>query len=396
LFVTYRVDAVFSGHEHFYQRIKPQKGIHYFVSGGGGQVRTGDIGASTMTAAGFDADRSFMLVEVANKELLFQAISRTGKTVDKGAIPMREPVRTTAGAGVPEVIWRDPGPVASLNLLDAGGTQHGPDAKGRFTFLREDTQATNPTFDIADQQGVEWKVTLGEEARSETAATRLVRAAGYFVDEDYYLAELTVRGVTILQRGGGLVSASGVIRGARLARRPKGVEKLRTWDWFDNPFLGKRDLNGLRVLMALLSNWDLKEVNNSIYEIGGERRYTVTDLGTSFGNTGNSLTRATRAPQEYADSTFVESARSDFIDFVLHNRPVFPGALNVPNDQTRARMEDVTKQIPRADAKWLGRRLSMLSDAQIRDCFVAAGYTREVVGVYAAAVRKRIAALNGL
>jgi len=101
LFVTYSVDAVFSGHEHFYQRIKPQKGIQYFVSGGGGQVRTGDIGASTMTAAGFDADRSFMLVEVADKELSFQAISRTGKTVDKGTIRMREPVRTTAAKAGP-------------------------------------------------------------------------------------------------------------------------------------------------------------------------------------------------------------------------------------------------------------------------------------------------------
>jgi Calcineurin-like phosphoesterase len=96
LFVTYGVDAVFSGHEHFYQRIKPQKGIHYFVSGAAGQLRPGDMGPSTMMAAGFDSDHSFMLVEVAGKELSFQAISRTGKTVDKGTIPMREPVRTTA------------------------------------------------------------------------------------------------------------------------------------------------------------------------------------------------------------------------------------------------------------------------------------------------------------
>jgi hypothetical protein len=84
------------------------------------------------------------------------------------------------------------------------------------------------------------------------------------------------------------------------------------------------------------------------------------------------------------------------IDFVLHNVPMSPGALNVPTDRTRARMEDVTRQIPRADAKWLGRRLSMLSDAQIRDCFRAAGYTPDVVGVYTQAVRKRIAALNAL
>jgi hypothetical protein len=75
----------------------------YFVSGAAGQLRAGDIGKSDMTAAGFDADRSFMLVEVAGKELSFQAISRIGKTVDKGTIFMRETVRTTAAAGVPSV-----------------------------------------------------------------------------------------------------------------------------------------------------------------------------------------------------------------------------------------------------------------------------------------------------
>ena len=103
LFVKYGVDVVFSGHEHFYQRIKPQKGINYFVSGAAGELRPGDIRPSALTAAGFDADRSFMLIEVAGKELSFQAISRTGKTVDQGTILMREAVRTTASAGVPRL-----------------------------------------------------------------------------------------------------------------------------------------------------------------------------------------------------------------------------------------------------------------------------------------------------
>ncbi|HEV3057407.1 MAG TPA: metallophosphoesterase [Vicinamibacterales bacterium] len=86
LFIKYGVSVVFSGHEHFYQRIKPQKGIHYFVSGSAGQLRPGDLRPSDMTAAGFDTDRSFMLVEVAEKEMSFQTISRTGKTVDQGTI----------------------------------------------------------------------------------------------------------------------------------------------------------------------------------------------------------------------------------------------------------------------------------------------------------------------
>jgi Calcineurin-like phosphoesterase len=95
LFVKYNVDVVFSGHEHFYQRMKPQKGINYFVSGAAGALRPGDLRPSAVTAAGFDTDRSFMLVEVAGKELSFQAISRTGRTVDSGTILMRPNTRLT-------------------------------------------------------------------------------------------------------------------------------------------------------------------------------------------------------------------------------------------------------------------------------------------------------------
>jgi Calcineurin-like phosphoesterase len=101
LFVKYGVDAAFSGHEHFYQRIKPQKGVTYFVSGAGGELRRGDIEPSNLTAAAFDADRSFMLIEVAGKELSFQAISRTGRTVDQGTVFLRDAVPSAAAGGSP-------------------------------------------------------------------------------------------------------------------------------------------------------------------------------------------------------------------------------------------------------------------------------------------------------
>jgi hypothetical protein len=80
------VNVVYSGHDHVYERLKPQKGIYYFVSGAAGQLRPGDLHRSAMTAAGFDQDRSFMLNEVAGDDLFFQVISRTGKTVDSGSI----------------------------------------------------------------------------------------------------------------------------------------------------------------------------------------------------------------------------------------------------------------------------------------------------------------------
>jgi predicted phosphodiesterase len=90
LFIKYGVSVVFTGHDHFYERIKPQDGIQYFVAGSGGQLRKGDINRSSgLTAKGFDTDLSFMLVEFVKDELYFQVISRTGTTVDSGVIKRR-------------------------------------------------------------------------------------------------------------------------------------------------------------------------------------------------------------------------------------------------------------------------------------------------------------------
>lgn len=87
IFLKYGVNAVFAGHEHFYERVKPQKGIYYFISGAGGKLRNGDVKrGSPLTAKAFDKDLSFMLIEIVKDELHFQVISRTGETVDSGVL----------------------------------------------------------------------------------------------------------------------------------------------------------------------------------------------------------------------------------------------------------------------------------------------------------------------
>lgn len=87
------VRVVFSGHEHFYERTHPQNGIQYFVSGGAGSLRRGDIRPSAVTARGFDEDYHFMLVEISGDELFFQAISRGGLTIDAGVVQSLIPDR---------------------------------------------------------------------------------------------------------------------------------------------------------------------------------------------------------------------------------------------------------------------------------------------------------------
>jgi predicted phosphodiesterase len=95
LFMKYGVRIVLSGHNHVYERIKPQKGVYYFTVGASGELRKGNLKKTGLTEVGNDQDRSFMLVEIAGDEFHFQTISRTGLTIDSGVI---QRVAKTAGA----------------------------------------------------------------------------------------------------------------------------------------------------------------------------------------------------------------------------------------------------------------------------------------------------------
>ena len=93
MFIKYGVDAVFSGHDHIYERVHPQKGIYYFTEGSSGQLRNGDLAKTGMTEKGFDA---FMLIEIAGDQMYFQTLSRDGTEVDSGVLSRT--VRTPTAA----------------------------------------------------------------------------------------------------------------------------------------------------------------------------------------------------------------------------------------------------------------------------------------------------------
>jgi predicted phosphodiesterase len=95
IFVKHGMDVVLQGHDHFYERIKPQQGVNYFVVGGSAKLRRGDIEPGQLTAKGFDTGYSFMMVEIAGDEMHFQVVSDLGKTVDSGVIRRRPAARTT-------------------------------------------------------------------------------------------------------------------------------------------------------------------------------------------------------------------------------------------------------------------------------------------------------------
>jgi hypothetical protein len=251
-----------------------------------------------------------------------------------------------------ETLWQDPGPIATLDLTcGVGRTSHAPGPAGKFTFAVEDDTATSPKFDVTDASGVVWKVKLGDESKPETAATRFLWAAGYLVDEVYYLETMTVTDLPELKRGREFVSAGGTVRGARLERR-RPTTRERGLGLVREPFLGQRELNGLRVMMSLLNSWDLKRINNAVYVVGGTRHYMVSDLGGTFGRTGDALTRTKGAPGDYEQSKFIAKVMPDAIDFVLHSRPHFLAAVDVANYRERTKMEQIARDIPRADVQW--------------------------------------------
>jgi hypothetical protein len=295
------------------------------------------------------------------------------------------------------VIWHPTIDVNQLNLFyGVGGKEDAPRPDAKYKFKKEDMNGTSPKFDVEDDQGIKWRVKMGQEPRAETAATRLPFAAGYFVDEDYYVDELHVEGLPTLKRGQSFVTPDGIVHGARLERQMKEIKKLGTWDWFKNPFVDTKEFNGLRIMMSLVNNWDLKTINNSIYEVNDEAEYVVSDVGATFGKAGDPLHRAKSVLKDYEDSKFIDKVSGDFVDFVMHSRPPLLAAINIPNYEKRTHMQNVTNHIPRADAKWLGERLSQLTEQQIRDCFRAGGYTQAEIDGYSAVIQNRIAALNAL
>jgi hypothetical protein len=308
-----------------------------------------------------------------------------------------EPVASTSAASTPARsggLRRDLDKIGSLNLFyGPGGKEHQP--AGKFTFVKEDKEGSAPKFEIVDRQGVHWKVKLGEETKSETAATRLVWAAGYFTDEDYYLPELRVEKMPKLDRGRQFVSKGGIVHGVRLERKVEGQKKIGNWSWFKNPYEGTKELDGLKIMMALMNNWDLKEVNNAIYEEKGEKpRYVISDLGATFGRTGNPLVRSKNNLRDYRRTKFIQKVKPEEVDFFLSSRPFFATAIDVPNYVTRTKMQGIAKHISRTHARWLGQLLGQLTTEQIRDCFRAGGYSPEETAGFAKVVQGRIADLN--
>lgn len=302
------------------------------------------------------------------------------------------------------VLWRKPYNIASRNMIYGPGSAHlMPLAP--FTFIKEEKGGESPKFDVKDARGVTWRVKLGKESQTETVATRLIWAVGYFAEEAYYFERARIENLPRLSRGNEFVQGQEVI-GARFEPRRKNMSRGDVWDWNKNPFAGTRELNGLKVLMILLNNYDARKENNTVIYAKNnktgryEARYYVTDLGATLGKTdGFGGNRSKNDLEDFLSTRFVMGVKKRVVEFDYDTRPTRFGTLAIFHPtyyRGEVKKEKSMRGIPVKHARWIGFLLSQLTDKQLRDMFKAANYDEQTLEGYVKALRERIGQLTQL
>jgi hypothetical protein len=279
------------------------------------------------------------------------------KTKKKKAVPTGTPI-----------LWQRPTDISSRDLyLGPGGAAMRPDLR-RITFVKEEKGGYSKKYEVRDGSGRKWVAKIGKEAQSETSAIRLLWGLGYVTEVNYLVPRVTIPG-------------KGTFTNVRFEARPENWKRVGEWKWKSNPFTGTTELQGLKIMMALINNWDLKDSNNEMIQLrgdnGNELRYIISDLGATFGHASTTpilwrITRSRNNPVNYAKSDFLEKVKDNRV--VLH----FGG-------KNRGLMKDIDVQ----DAQWMGSLLSQLSDRQLRDAFRAANYRSDEINLLVRTVKER-------
>jgi hypothetical protein len=294
-------------------------------------------------------------------------------------------------------IWRDPGPTESLDLAAGPGGRDGAPAPP-FEFVEEHATGSFPCISARDARGRMWRVKWGHEVHTEAFATRFAWAAGYFAEVNYFVPSGRIEGVSTLQRAGECIAEDGSFQDARFELDEPGVVKHfdeHSWAWNDNPFVGTRELNGLKIVMMLLSNWDNKDVrdvargsNTAIFEYRMdhdvlEARYLIIDWGAALGTWGsNVLSRGRWDCEAYAAQTdqFVLGTDGDRVLWGYKGQ----------------RTADAVGDISRSDVQWIYKYLRRLTDEQIAAGLRASGGTESEIAGFTAALRARLDRLKGI
>jgi len=286
-----------------------------------------------------------------------------------------------------DILWVDPGEVASLDFkYGIGGSERQPQPP--FQFVNEDSSGTSPKINVTDASGRNWNVKWGVEASPTTFCTRLVWACGYFVQTEYFLAEGRIDGVRRLGRARSWVSKDGSFVNARFQLRSDSPKYLHSehWKWTKNPFLGTHELQGLKILLLLVSNWDPKESNLAIFEDNQDgvlrRLYADSDWGASLGKWGNAVSWSKWDCKGFTEQTsnFIAAGKNDSLKWGFRGK----------------NQREITSDITVEDIRWLLQYLGQVTDEQIIEGLIASGADPENVDCFARALRSRIEQLQRL
>ena len=300
------------------------------------------------------------------RTVILLAIILSISAVDAGVnVAAQSKKKKQAPRGTP-VLWQRPADISSRDLyLGPGGARMRPDLR-RITFIKEEKGGYSKKYRVRDASGREWVAKIGKEAQSETSAIRLLYGVGYLTEINYLVPRVTIPG-------------KGTFTNVRFEARPEEWDRVGEWKWKKNPFIGTPEYQGLKIMMALINNWDLKDSNNVIIHSQGESelRYAISDLGATFGHASTTplfwrLTRSRNNPEKYAKSKFVEKVKGERVK--IH----FGG-----------KNSGLMKNITVRDAEWLSGLLAQLSDQQIRDAFRAANYRPDQIDMLTRTVRAR-------
>ena len=296
-------------------------------------------------------------------------------------------------------IWRDPGAVESLDLAGGPGGRDGAPAPP-FTFTEEHSAGSQPCISVVDARGRRWRVKWGHEVQPETFAVRLAWACGYFAEETYFVASGTVEQAASLQRAGECIDATtGRFADARFELDDPAVRKFfeeHSWAWNDNPFVGTKELDGLKIVVMLLSNWDTKDrrdvargSNTAIFEVrdsrrpwkGREARYLITDWGGSMGKWGTNIVNRGRWDPEGFEAQTPQFATADQAGVVSFG---YAGQ----------RTADIARGIPIEHVRWFHGIAGRLSERQLVEALAASGASDEEQTRFARAILARIRQLD--
>ena len=269
------------------------------------------------------------------------------------------------------VMWQ-PVDIESRDLFYGPGGQAMLPDLSRIEFIKEEKEGHNKKFRIRDGKGRVWVAKLGREAKPETAAVRLLWALGYKSEINYLVPTIAI-------------PTQGTFENVRLEARPDNIERLDEWKWRDNPFVGTKELEGLKMMMVFFNNWDVLDLQNKVLQVdGGELHYIVSDLGSTFGQLGSNnlpiiyrIGRSTGNPEDYLKTKFIDGVEDNIVDVAY-----------------RGKNRDLFEGFSTSDAAWLSGLLSRLSDKQIRDAFRAARYSPDEIELFATGVKNRISELK--